>query len=113
MYRKKEEVVQKVDTLFSLLDGDNNGFIEYEEFLRACVDKKEILTENNLKYAFKFLDHNESGKLNVQKIIYAFMNQKNKMFEIAISKDISDVDGDADGEINFSEFKKLMTNNIS
>ena len=113
MFRKKEEVVQKVDTLFSLLDGDNNGFIEYEEFLRACVDKKEILTENNLKYAFKFLDHNESGKLNVQKIIYAFMNQKNKMFEIAISKDISDVDGDGDGEINFSEFKKLMTNNIS
>ena len=113
MFRKKDEVVQKVDTLFSLLDGDNNGFIEYEEFLRACVDKKEILTENNLKYAFKFLDHNESGKLNVQKIIYAFMNQKNKMFEIAISKDISDVDGDGDGEINFSEFKKLMTNNIS
>ena len=113
MYRKKDEVIQKVDTLFSLLDGDNNGFIEYEEFLRACVDKKEILTENNLKYAFKFLDHNESGKLNVQKIIYAFMNQKNKMFEIAISKDISDVDGDGDGEINFSEFKKLMTNNIS
>ena len=36
MFRKKEEVVQKVDTLFSLLDGDNNGFIEYEEFLRAC-----------------------------------------------------------------------------
>ena len=113
MFRKKDEVVQKVDTLFSLLDGDNNGFIEYEEFLRACVDKKEILTENNLKYAFKFLDHNESGKLNVQKIIYAFMNQKNKMFEISISKDISDVDGDGDGEINFSEFKKLMTNNIS
>ena len=112
-YRDKDEVNNVVDHLFTLLDGDNNGFIEYEEFLRACVDKKEILTENNLKYAFKFLDHNESGKLNVQKIIYAFMNQKNKMFEIAISKDISDVDGDGDGEINFSEFKKLMTNNIS
>ena len=113
MFRKKEEVVQKVDTLFSLLDGDNNGFIEYEEFLRACVDKKEILTESNLKYAFKFLDHDGSGKLNVQKIVYSFMNKENKMFEMSVSKDISDFDEDGDGEINFNEFKKLMMNNIS
>ena len=113
MFRKKEEVVQKVDTLFSLLDGDNNGFIEYEEFLRACVDKKEILTESNLKYAFKFLDHDGSGKLNVQKIVFSFMNKENKMFEISISKDINDFDEDGDGEINFKEFKKLMMNNIS
>ena len=112
-YRNKLEVIKKVDLLFSLLDGDNNGFIEYEEFLRACVDKKEILTESNLKYAFKFLDHNNSGKLNVDKIAFAFMNQENKMFEIAISKDISDVDGDGDGQITFNEFKKLMFNNIS
>ena len=35
------------------------------------------------------------------------------MFEIAISKDISDVDGDGDGQIIFNEFKKLMFNNIS
>ena len=112
-YRNKLEVIKKVDLLFSLLDGDNNGFIEYEEFLRACVDKKEILTESNLKYAFKFLDHNNSGKLNVDKIAFAFMNQENKMFEIAISKDISDVDGDGDGEITFNEFKKLMFNNVS
>ena len=113
MFRKKEEVVQKVDTLFSLLDGDNNGFIEYEEFLRACVDKKEILTESNLKYAFKFLDNDGSGKLNVQKIVYSFMNKENKMFEMSVSKDISDFDEDGDGEINFKEFKKLMMNNIS
>ena len=41
------------------------------------------------------------------------MNQENKMFEIAINKDIGDVDGDGDGEITFDEFKKLMNNNIS
>ena len=113
MFRKKEEVVQKVDTLFSLLDGDNNGFIEYEEFLRACVDKKEIFTESNLKCAFKFLDQNDSGKLDAQKIVFSFMNKENKMFEISINKDISDFDEDGDGEINFKEFKKLMMNNIS
>ena len=114
-YREKEEVEKKVDSLFLSLDGDNNGYIEYEEFLRACVDKKEIFTESNLKYAFKFLDQNDSGKLDAQKIVLAFMNNdkaENIKFKIAIEKDINDVDGDGDGEINFNEFKKLILNNI-
>ena len=113
-YRDEKEVKQKVDTLFIALDGDNNGYIEYEEFLRACVDKKEIFNENNLKYAFKFLDQNGSGKLNAQKILYAFMSKDkmDKKFEIAIENDVNEVDGDGDGEINFDEFKKLIFNNL-
>ena len=113
-YRDEKEVKQKVDTLFIALDGDNNGYIEYEEFLRACVDKKEIFNENNLKYAFKFLDQNGSGKLNAQKILYAFMSKEkmDKKFEIAIENDVNEVDGDGDGEINFDEFKKLIFNNL-
>ena len=114
-YRDEKEVKQKVDTLFISLDGDNNGYIEYEEFLRACVDKKEIFSENNLKCAFKFLDQNGSGKLNSQKILFALTNKEyniEKKFEIAIEKDINDVDGDGDGEINFEEFKKLIFCNL-
>ena len=109
-YRDEVEVRRKVGTLFLLLDADNNGFIEFEEFLRACIDKKEILTEEYLKYAFKFLDKNNDGNLTVQQICSAFLISGNKMFEIALSKDINDVDEDGDGNINFQEFTKLMTN---
>ena len=31
------------------------------------------------------------------------------MFEIAIAKDLNEVDADGDGNINFFEFKELMT----
>ena len=112
-YRDEVEVRRKVGTLFLLLDADNNGFIEFEEFLRACIDKKEILTEEYLKYAFKFLDKNNDGNLTVQQISSAFLIGGNKMFEIALSKDINDVDEDGDGNINYQEFKKLMTNTIN
>ena len=114
-YRDEREVKKIVGTLFICLDGDNNGYIEYEEFLRACVDKKEIFSENNLKCAFKFLDQNGSGKLNSQKILFALTNKEynsDKKYEIAIEKDINDVDEDGDGEINFDEFKKLIFCNL-
>ena len=111
-YRDRKEVVTKVDSLFLLLDSDNNGNIEYEEFLRACIDKKEILTEEYLKYAFKFLDKENKGSLSVDEINNAFLEKENKLFEIAITKDINDVDQDGDGIINFNEFKILMTNTM-
>ena len=111
-YRGEVEVRKKVDHLFILLDGDNNGFIEYEEFLRACIDKKEILNDEYLKYAFKFLDRENRGNLTVKEISNSFLKEENKLFEIAISKDINDVDQDGDGNINFNEFKQLMTNTM-
>ena len=112
-YRFEDEVRKKVDHLFLLLDSDNNGYIEYEEFLRACIDKKEILTEENLKYAFKFLDKEGKGNLTVEEINYAFLKKENKLFQIALSQDINDVDIDGDGNINFEEFKILMSNTMN
>ena len=111
-YRNRLEVAKKVDHLFLLLDSDNNGYIEFEEFLRACIDKKEILTERFLDYAYKFMDKENKGNLTVQDINNLFCEGGNKLFEIAINKDISDVDEDGDGNINFQEFKKLMTKAI-
>ena len=109
-YRDEDEVTKKVVNLFLLLDGDNNGFIEFEEFLRACIDKKEILTDDYLKFAFKFLDKEDIGTLSVQQILSVFSISDNKLLEIALSKDINDVDVDGDGNINFQEFKNMLTN---
>ena len=107
-YRDKNEVDKVVDHLFKLLDGDNNGFIEYEEFLRACIDKKTILKSTYLKYAFKFLDKEKTGTLNTQKIIKAFVLTPNKLIEAVFNNTLNSVDHDSDGIINFEEFQELM-----
>ena len=107
-YRDKNEVNNVVDHLFSLLDGDNNGFIEFEEFLRACIDRKTILTNTYLKYAFKFLDKEKTGTLDTQKIIKAFVLKPNKILEAVFNNTLNSVDHDGDGIINFDEFSELM-----
>ena len=107
-YRDKEEVDKKIDNILLLLDCNKNEIIEYEEFLRACIDKKEILTDEYLKYAFKFLDKENNNLLSAEQINSAFFSKKNKVLEYAITKDLNELDEDGDGMINFEEFKKLM-----
>ena len=107
-YKDKKDVDEMADVIFERLDGDNNGYIEYEEFLRACIDKKNLMTKENLKYAFRFLDKDNSKTLNAQKIISAFLTKPNKEFEAIFNITIKEVDKDSDGIINFNEFKELM-----
>jgi calcium-dependent protein kinase len=107
-YKSKTEVDEMVDVLFQRLDGDKNGYIEFEEFLRACVDKKTLMTKKKLKYAFKFLDKNNTNTLNAQKILSAFLAKSNKEFEAIFNITLKEVDKDNDGIINFNEFVELM-----
>ena len=107
-YKDKKDVDEMADIIFERLDGDNNGYIEYEEFLRACIDKKALMTKENLKYAFKFLDKDNSKTLNAKKIIKAFLTKPNKEFEAIFNITLNEVDKDSDGIINFEEFMELM-----
>ncbi len=107
-FRDKEKVDKVVDDIFLMLDGDNNGYIEYEEFLRACVDKSSALNNDNLKYAFKFLDKDNTGTLSVEKIMGAFVKKGNSTLFSIFKHSIKEVDRDKDGKINFDDFKELM-----
>ena len=107
-YKPKEEVDKIIDNLFLLLDGDNDGFVEYEEFLRACIKRKQILTTTYLKYAFKFIDKEKTGTLNAQKIINAFVTTPNQLLEAVFNNTLNSVDKDGDGIIGFEEFQELM-----
>ena len=64
----------------------------------------------------KFLDKENKGNLSIQEIINAFLpegSNADKLFEIALSKDISKVDTYGKGNINFNDFKQLMLNTMN
>ena len=108
IYRDNEDVVDRINNIYSMLDSDNNGYIEFEEFLRACIDKKEVLTDNNMKFAFKFLDRDNTGTLNASKIMEAFLTEPNPILEMTFHNTLVEVDDDGDGIIDYEQFKKLM-----
>ena len=52
-YRIKSEVNVLVDNLFEKLElKEDNDYIEYEKFLRLCIDKNALFTKENLKKYF-------------------------------------------------------------
>ena len=50
----KDEAEEKVDLIFKNIDTDFNGFIEYEEFVRAAVNSSIFMSQNYLKFAFNY-----------------------------------------------------------
>ena len=89
---------------------DNNGYIEYEEFVRAAVSKERFINENVLKFAFRYFDKDGSGEITFDEIEDVFkesVSDKSKVHE-SLKKIISEVDTNGDGIISFSEFSNIM-----
>ena len=47
--------------LFDDMDADKSGYVDYREFCRAAYDRKMLLVDQNLEYAFKAIDEDKSG----------------------------------------------------
>ena len=48
----KDQIQKEVEIIFNNIDTDHNGYIEYEEFIRAAVDQDYFLSNNYLQFAF-------------------------------------------------------------
>ena len=52
----KERAIEEVDIIMKNADADGSGFIDYSEFLMASLNKKQMLSRENLKKAFSLFD---------------------------------------------------------
>ena len=102
-----EEFLQKYDFdgIFAMLDGDNKGFINYEEFLRGALGRKDILNDEILSYAFIYFDPEGSGFIKKKKIKSILGN---KIDNITFQSFFDEIDLDKDGKISFDDFKSML-----
>ena len=101
-----EGFLKNYDAIFSLLDSDNNGYIDYEEFLRAALDRNKVINEQVLRYAFFFFDRGNTGFISKDKIKSFFV--KEKLSEDQFMDIFNAIDSNGDGKIDFNEFKDMM-----
>ena len=60
----KKGLVKTVDEWYDLIDINGNGYIEYEEFVRAGIDKKLFVEKEVLRFSFNFFDKDKDGKIS-------------------------------------------------
>jgi calcium-dependent protein kinase len=107
MLKMTSKVDEEVDEIFKKLDNDNNGYIEYEEFVRASIDKEIFLKEEVLKFAFKFFDKDNSGEITVEELKSVFC-LGNDVSEKVLDKIVEKIDKDGNKVISYQEFSDMM-----
>ncbi len=118
-YKKElsdEELRKQVDTIFNNIDTDHNNHIEYEEFVRAAIDKNNFLSVNFLQFAFNYFDKDHDGGITYEEVKNKFyQSDKNKnsfKAQEQLQKAFNDIDINGDGKLSFEEFGKMMENII-
>ena len=107
---KSDTLETDVEEIYKNLDMDNNGYIGYEEFVRAAVSKEYFVRDNVLRFAFRYFDKDGSGEITFDEIEALFsqsISDKTKVHETLVNI-IKEVDKNNDGKINFDEFSKVM-----
>mgnify|MGYP001592079947 CR=1 FL=1 len=69
VFPTKEIAQQKVKEFMDKLDFNNNGTIDYSEFLIANIDLKKLLNNEKLqREAFDLFDLDKSGTITIDEI---------------------------------------------
>ena len=112
-----DSLEEDVEKIFKNIDADNNGYIEFEEFVRGCIDKEKLLSEDVLKFAFRYFDKDGSGEITREEIKEIFFANVKKNDNVNLEQQleyiISEVDINGDGKISIDEFTHMMKNIIN
>lgn len=94
-------------SLMNSLDKDGNGFVDYTEFITGAINIATILNIENLTAAFKLLDADNSGFIDLDELKQAFDSNNAKDADIFLQI-MNEADLNKDGKISFEEFKTVM-----
>jgi calcium-dependent protein kinase len=98
------------DEIFEIIDIDQKGYIENEEFIRACIDKSELIGDEILKFAFAFFDKDKSGEITLEELKEVLCGKDKEVSEKLLKSILDEIDIDGNNQISFDEFKIMMGN---
>lgn len=102
-----EEAEMYAELIMEHADIDNSGYIDYTEFLRASVNKNRVLTRENILNAFKILDQDKSGTIEVEELRQWITDDGSTSLRL-VERIIEKVDKNGDGKIDQEEFESLL-----
>ena len=103
---------KELTELMLAIDTDNNGYIEYNEFLAAAMGEQLSNYRERLKQAFSLIDTDHSGKISVKelkRILKKELGEDDELWQ----KIINDAEVNGDWELDFCAILEIMNANDS
>ena len=101
-----QEAVQRANKIFKEIDFNNDGTINFSEFLTANFKKEKLLSDDALEKTFKLFDIDGNGFITLEEL------KESMPLEITSKLEwkelIEEVDKDGDCQISLDEFKEMM-----
>ena len=100
---------EEIESIIRRVDYDNNGEINYSEFLSGTIDQK-LINETNLFQLFKFLDAFNTNYLTKESLAWTFQRAGKNITEDQIIAMLHEMNVNPEEQINFAKFVSLVKN---
>ncbi|CAD8151314.1 unnamed protein product [Paramecium pentaurelia] len=94
------------DKIFQILDSNQNGYIEFHEFLLASCDTDKLVNKENLEILFKFMDKNQSQQITIKELKSLFIEAR--LTDQEWEQIFNQGDLNQNGKLSFQEFSQLL-----
>ncbi|CAG9988679.1 unnamed protein product [Clonostachys byssicola] len=102
----------ELQTIIDEADLDNNGALEFSDFVRLMADKAKPTTpDDELWEVFVMLDRNGDGRVSKEELREAMAVLAKGVSEADLNEMLQAADEDDDGHISYEEFVKVMKTN--
>lgn len=98
---------EEVSRIFNAVDTDNSGFIDYTEFVKACIDPKKLLSKRNITAAFGAFDKDGSGTITPSEL-KAILDAEGLVDDESWGEVVEQIDANGDGVIDLEEFEEIV-----
>lgn len=97
--------------MISEVDKDGSNAIDFPEFVKMMARKmKDTESEEEIVDAFKVFDKNGDGLISTVELRHVMTNLGEKLSEEEVDEMLEEADIDANGNINYNDFVKMMMN---
>ncbi|TYJ23156.1 hypothetical protein E1A91_A08G171600v1 [Gossypium mustelinum] len=105
--------LDQVEDLIQKADSNNNGLIEFSEFVAMLAPElqpeKSPYSEEQLKQLFKMFDRDGNGFITAAELAQTMAKLGHALTVEELTGMIKEADADGDGRISFDEFSQAIT----
>lgn len=107
---KDKATLSEIETIMMAVDTDNNGAINFNEFIAATLDVSIYKDYEKLERAFRFFDKDHDGEIDENELKSSLAGKEFKHIDTKIFCSVlEESDNNDNGKVDFKEFLRCMS----